>query len=78
MVYLLHRATTYQSTLEWLEEAKANIDEDAFIFLVGNRCDLEDEREVAKTDAMKQVLKSDFDQYFETSAKTGENVEELF
>ena len=78
IVFDLTQYDTYVSTKEWLKEVKANIDDEAFIFLIGNRADLEDKRQVPQTEGMKQTLKNDFDQYFETSAKTGQNIDEVF
>ena len=48
--------------------------------LVGNKSDLEDEREVNKMRAKETAQKSEIDQamVFEVSAKTGEGVEEMF
>lgn len=46
-------------------------------FLVGNKKDLESERIVTKEQAEEYAKNWGFS-YFETSAKTGENVQELF
>ena len=48
------------------------------IYLIGNRCDLEDEREVTKEKAMEFCRQYNIDKFFETSAKTGQQVEEVF
>ena len=48
--------------------------------LVGNKCDLEEEREVNTMRAKETAQRSDIkdDMVFEISAKTGEGVEEMF
>jgi GTPase SAR1 family protein len=46
--------------------------------LIGNRSDLEDEREVLKERAIEFCKQYHIDKFFETSAKTGFNVEEVF
>ena len=48
--------------------------------LVGNKCDLEDEREVNKMRAKETAQKSEIneDMVFEISAKMGDGVEEMF
>ena len=48
--------------------------------LVGNKCDLEDEREVNKMRAKETAQKSEIKEsmVFEISAMTGEGVEEMF
>ena len=48
------------------------------MYLIGNRSDLEDEREVSKEKAIEFCLQNKIDKFFETSAKTGSNVEEVF
>jgi GTPase SAR1 family protein len=42
IVFDITQYDTYVSTKEWLKEAQGNIDDDAFIFLIGNRADLEE------------------------------------
>lgn len=47
------------------------------IILVGNKCDLADQRKVSREEA-EQVAQSNGCQYFEVSAKTGENIVSVF
>lgn len=47
------------------------------IILVGNKSDLVEEREVSKEEIDKYVKVNNYE-YYETSAKTGNNVDELF
>jgi GTPase SAR1 family protein len=51
---------------------------DTVMFLIGNKKDREDEREVSKERAESFRREKGIHFYFETSAKTGENVEEIF
>ena len=46
--------------------------------LVGKKCDLEDKREVKKEKGKELSDELGFCNFFEVSAKTGENVEEAF
>jgi GTPase SAR1 family protein len=64
--------------LEWLKEVKQHANTDIVVYLIGNRADLEDEREVPKERAVEFCQQYGIDKFFETSAKTGFNVEEVF
>ena len=46
--------------------------------LVGNKCDLEDDRQVEKEEARKIATELGNIKYFEVSAKSNINIEELF
>jgi GTPase SAR1 family protein len=46
--------------------------------LIGNRCDLENDREVSREKAIAFCKEYSIDKFFETSAKTGDAVEEVF
>ena len=55
----------------WLKELKTNANPDIKIFLIGNKLDLENEREVEITEAEKIKSDYDFSLFKETSAKNG-------
>lgn len=72
------RKASLNAVNEWLEEAKHFIQDNSVPYiLVGNKIDLVDERGEIKTQAQKYVDQYNF-QFFETSAKTGEGLDELF
>ena len=48
------------------------------MFLIGNQKDKEKDRQVSKEEAEKFRKEKGINFYFETSAKSGENVEEVF
>ena len=48
------------------------------VYMVGNRCDLIDQREVREEDILKLQQELEVDYQTETSALTGQNVAELF
>lgn len=48
------------------------------IYLVGNKAELEDQREVAFEKAVEWAAANGIHKCFETSAKTGKSVEEVF
>ncbi|MFW9972140.1 MAG: Rab family GTPase [Candidatus Odinarchaeota archaeon] len=80
-VLLMYDITNAKS-LEWLspccQEIKNNLDYDPPILLVGNKLDLEENREISKE--IIEIFKENHDisSSMEISLKTGENVEEMF
>ena len=54
----------------------ANVD--IVIYLIGNRADEEENREVTVARAIEFQKRHKIDAFFETSAKTGDNVTEVF
>lgn len=77
IVFDLTFEESFTKAKEWLKRLrKERPDPDMPIVLVGNKCDRED-RNV--DDALVQEFVEENNlQYFETSAKTGENVEDMF
>ena len=63
---------------KWVDNIKNNIElENIEMILIGNKCDLEDERQVGLDEIVKKG--EDFKiESFETSAKSGEGVEDAF
>jgi len=61
-----------------LKDLKSNSNPDIKIFLIGNKSDLEDKREVSKDEAIRFKNDYDLDLFMETSAKNGMNARELF
>ena len=57
---------------------KENSNPDIKIFLIGNKVDLEEEREISKEEAEKIKQEYDFDLFMEASAKSGFNTKEIF
>lgn len=61
----------------WLPEVQSNCDRDVEIAIVGNKSDMETKREVSFQEANDCALKNNCG-YYETSAKSGSNVEKVF
>jgi small GTP-binding protein len=77
LVYDITKEETFEDLTTWLTDLQQLCHPNAFILLVGNKCDREDDRKVG----VQQV--QDFaDQYrleyIETSAKSGQNIQETF
>ena len=77
LVYDITNKQSFQHCENWLHELKENGDKDVTIMLVGNKCDLEKERQVSKEDAEKFAEMNGLI-FLETSAKEAKNIFEVF
>ena len=76
MVYSIISKKSYNNIKKWVNHAKDLSNENIIFFLVGNKCDLYNEREVSFNDAKR--YSKDFKFFVETSSKFGNNVDNLF
>jgi len=77
LVYDITRRATYNHLTSWLTDARNLTHPNTVIMLVGNKRDLEDQRDVSFDEASKFAQENGL-MFLEASAKTGENVEEAF
>ena len=77
LTYDITDRSSFTSLNKWLSDAKDNITEGTYLILCGNKIDLNDKRVIAKEDAEKFAKENEID-YAETSATTGEGINELF
>ena len=63
---------------DWLREIHDHAAEDVKVYLIGNKADDEKKREVTKERALEFAREHNIHKVFETSAMTGNNVEEVF
>ena len=77
VVYDITRRDTFTNVDKWIGELKSTGNEDVFILLIGNKSDLEQERQVSTEEVTKKAeqLKIAF---CETSALEGKNIEYAF
>ena len=73
ILYAINNRDSFQHAENWLSELKNQSNPNVRVFLVGNKCDLENERVVTKEEAEKFKTDKKLDKFIETSAKTGEN-----
>ncbi|KAK5997827.1 Ras-related protein Rab-2A [Cladobotryum mycophilum] len=82
LVFDLSRKSTFQHVTDWLNDLRQIAEPDIVIILVGNKADLtqqaENKREVTKEEAEEWARRNGIMEYVETSAKSGENVENAF
>ncbi|KAB5582584.1 P-loop containing nucleoside triphosphate hydrolase protein [Coniochaeta sp. 2T2.1] len=88
LVFDLSRRSTFLHVTDWLSDLRQIAEPDIVVVLVGNKADLvnnEDDnkdgsskREVTRKEAEEWARKNGVLEYVETSAKSGENVENAF
>jgi Ras-related protein Rab-1A len=76
-VYDITAPNTFKSIKNWMDLAFANSDNVGINFLVGNKSDLEEDRKIQKDDGEKFAKEKKLI-FFESSAKTNENVEKIY
>uniref|UniRef100_A0A183CBX5 Ras-related protein Rab-14 n=2 Tax=Globodera pallida TaxID=36090 RepID=A0A183CBX5_GLOPA len=77
MVYDITRRSTYNHLSSWLSDAKTLTNPNTVIFLIGNKSDMDAQRDVTYEEA-KAFAEENGLTFLECSAKTGENVEDAF
>jgi small GTP-binding protein len=77
IVFDITDAETFNKASKWISELKQERGDDVMMIVVGNKIDVESRRAVAKVDG-QQLAASVNAPYFETSAKTNENIDLVF
>jgi GTPase SAR1 family protein len=68
---------TFNHLTRWLEEVRESGNPDMTIMIVGNKCDLDERRQVSYEEGERFAKENDLI-FIETSAKTSHNVDEAF
>jgi len=77
VVYDISSKDSFNNVINWIEDCKNQSPKTIFMVLVGNKCDLNDKRQVSFEEGKEFAEKNDM-MFYETSAKDGINVEEIF
>ena len=77
MAYDITDRESFNNINNWLTEVKKHAGPQVIKFLVGNKCDLENERKVSKKEG-QDFADSLGIQFLETSAKEKINIDEIF
>ena len=78
LAYDVTNSESFENLKFWINSIKSNLGEKNIfipIIIIGNKIDMEDMRDITKEDANKFAKENNY-KYFETSAKTGEGVDE--
>ncbi|CAD8120304.1 unnamed protein product [Paramecium sonneborni] len=76
VLYDVNQRESFERLNQWLQELQESAHEEIVKILVGNKSDLD--RDISKQEAEQFMNQNNFSLFFETSAKTGENVEKGF
>ena len=77
LIYDVTLIESFQNVKNWIKQIKEEVTDKVSIILVGNKIDMENQRVVSKEEGEKMAASYGL-KFFECSAKTGENVEEIF
>lgn len=77
LVYDVTKLSSYQTLQRWVRELKHVGPENVLLTICGNKSDLEQSRSVLEEDAVAYAESIEAE-YFEASAKTGDNVVQIF
>ena len=77
VVYDISNRNSFNNVSSWIEDCRYNSPKTIFMVLVGNKSDLNDQRKVSLEEG-QQMARNNNLMFFETSAKSGENVDKIF
>ena len=78
IVYSIDKKNSFKDINLWIKEIRVNSSPDIKIVLIGNKSDLDKDRQVSYEEGKKYLDDDEVLKFFETSAKTGENIKKLF
>jgi len=77
VVYAINDPESFRAVDKWVDEVRAEREEQVIIFVVGNKTDLEAERRISPADGSNKAKQLGAF-FMETSAKENDNINELF
>lgn len=77
LVYDISQRDSFEHIMQWLREAKDNADPELVITLIGNKADKASERKVSYEEGLQLARRQGL-LFLETSAVTGQSVDEAF
>ena len=77
LIYDVTDSRSFENVENWFQTVSQHANEDAKIFLVGNKCDDKENRQVSKEDGQELASRLNIP-FLEASAKSNENVDSIF
>ena len=77
IVYDITRKETFDDVDKWRNELISSCNQEITVMLIGNKCDLEDQREISKEQG-EEKARSMNASFFETSALSKVNIDDIF
>ena len=77
IIYSITNKNSFQHVETWIRDLKTNSNKNPKIILVGNKSDLESERKISYEEGENLKNKHNLNYFIETSAKTGDNAENV-
>ena len=78
LIYSIDCKESFDDIIKWIKEIKLQNNPDIKLFLIGNKADLENKREVSYEQGLKFKEENEIIFFQETSAKSGINAKEIF
>ena len=78
LIYDVTNIQTYENVKNWIAQIKEEANPNVIIYLAGNKIDVDKENIVVKTEDGKKIADELNIKFYETSAKKGINVNEIF
>jgi len=78
IIFDLTRPASFLNLSDWIERIHTIVSPDTPFIVVGNKNDLKNIRKVKEKDVKNFLKKQPYNMYYESSAKTGENIDPFF
>ena len=77
LIYDVTDKKSFEGVKNWIEQIRDEVTQEVLIYLVGNKIDKKEERKISKEEG-KKLADSFGVPFYESSAKTGENIDIIF
>ena len=78
VVYDITNEKSFESIKKWKDDCQNYNNQNVILILVGNKKDLEQSRKISEEKGREFAEQNGINCFFESSAKTGENIKEIF